>query len=131
MHQLLKFLANPLYVGIVSLLMSLLLISKQNYQEEYLSFTFTTIVSLLFFMFLFFALPFVIISMFTRKRVRQPNKQNRLIGLWLGSVGAALVWILSIVFSTNGQAGLGYMWVGGIAIAGGIVGYLVGWGLSD
>ncbi len=82
------------------------------------------------FIFVIVTIPFLVLSIFTKVQLQQPAKQVRLIGLWIGAIGTALVWTGSIVTHPDAQAALGFIFLGALAVIGGVVGYFLFWLLS-
>jgi len=122
MKAALKLLANPFLVAALSFLLALPLISRDLGPGEY--------VSAIPFAFVIFSLPFVLISKFTQVQQAQPDKQVRLVGLWVGAVVAALAWVVYVLSIDDAQAALGFLYTGLISVIGGTIGYLVFWFLN-
>ncbi len=122
MNSVLKLLANQLLIAVISILSMLPFVSRDLQPVEYLS----TIP----FIFVIVTMPLLALSVFTKVQLRQLSNQTRLIGLWIGAIGTALVWTGTIVAHPDGQAALGFIFLGALAVIGGVVGYFLFWFLS-
>ncbi len=129
MKNFLIFLSNPLKVIVSVYLVSLITLSK-NFEFDSNFNPLINILVILIFISVLWIVPFIIMSILTKYQIRNPKNYIRLTVMWVLSISASLIWISSIIFSSNEQAGLGYMFVGAIALGAAIAGYILGWLIS-
>lgn len=117
MKNVLRLLANPVLVAIVSLLLALPLISRDLNLEEYLW--------AIPFVFIIISVPFVALSTYTRSHLKESKRTLRLAGMWLGAVVAALAWTYTLLSSSGSTAGIGFIYMGVVVLGGAAAGYFL------